>query len=299
MRVFLSRGDTGTVDEATALVLKNIQQAFAETDFVERVGSGLIKITYIADNSASGNSIKDETGNSDSGQGSVSTMGMTMTSLLFVSVSSAALVVFVGSVYLYRRVKRDDQDGAATQLAGSTLNGTYEPSRQPTSPYSEMVSASYRLDRLGEMSILSSTNMSPVYEQDHEDTDTAAGSVVLSEGGYTTDAGCTDGGDSTTLGGSKYSCQSTPMNLGARPFPGAIVGDMDMEEISDSDLDTSGEMSPVKMYVGGKLLVPDGSDQEDESFHADEALLFSPRTDNEGSDVESVNEDFFLPSPSP
>lgn len=300
MRLFLSSKDSAEV--ATALVLETIKNAFSETDFVEKVDSGLISITFIDDAGASSPSaVKDETEdkNSSIGQEGDSALGLTLSSMLFVAVGSAALVVFVGSVYIWRRREpNDDRGGAATRFADSTANGT---SRLPTSPYSEMVSGSYRLDRLGEMSILSNSNMSPVYEQDQEDADTAAGSVagsvVLSDGGYTTDAGCTDGGDSTYLegGSSKYSSQSTPKFLGARPFPGTV--NMDMEEISDSDLDTSGEMSPVKMYVGNKLLVPTGGDLEEESLQADESLLFSPRTEKDASDIESISS--ASPSPSP
>jgi hypothetical protein len=312
MRVFLSKKES--VQQATALVLKHIQESYDDPTFVGRVNSGLVDITFIAtDENGNGSEnapppIQDEdkTGSDQTAQESDSRLALS--SLLFVAVGSAALIVLVGSVYFYRRGRNntEDEDGvhgsSASRFASVNDVATQEPDdkdaadnvNRPASPYSEMVSSSYRLDRLQEMSILSSSNMSPVYEMEGNETDndTVGGgaSIMISEGGYTTDAGGTEEGDSTmfestTVEGSKYSSsQSTPNVLGARPFPGTI-GNFDMEEISDSDLDTSGEMSPVKMYVGNaltntstrnKLLVlPSGQDpMDDENEDNDDTLLF-------------------------
>lgn len=290
MRLFLT--SDGAVEIATTIVLDNILKAYSEPSFVKLVDTGLVKITFIPDGSGSQSSIKGNTANNNGQvQDLNSANGMTLTSLLFVAVGSASIIVFVGSAYLWRRRRQENDDSSASQLAESTLNNNVEMStRRPASPYSEMVSSSYRLDRLGEMSILSSTNMSPVYEQDHEDMETVVGSLVMSVGGYTTDAGCTDGDDTTES--SKYSGHSTPKLMGVRPFPGTIVGDVDMEEVSDSDMDTSGEMTPVKMFYDNNLLLPSGNDQEEgESVDADETLLFSALSDNAGSsyDVESID----------
>jgi hypothetical protein len=307
MRLFLS--DPYSVQVATELVLQNVKAAFQHPDFVNTVGSGLMRIAFVDSSSASSeNSIKEDesagSSNTSIGKDGDSSLGLTLSSVIFVTTGSVALFFLVGSVYLWRRGQASDQDGAATRLASSSsFNGTFDNSRRPTSPYSEMVSGSYRLDRLGEMSILSNGGMSPVYEQDQEDTDTAAGSIVLSEGGYTTDAAGTEGGDSTYFenGSSKFSSsQSEPMYLGARPFPGTV--NMDMEEISDSDLDTSGEMSPVKMYVGNKLLLSSGIDHDEEaSLRDDESLLFSPqvvkRNDRDGGGGGTVMSDMMSMSP--
>lgn len=286
MRVFLSSKDSAQL--ASALIVDNIKTAFLDPTFVSSVGSGLMRIAFIDTNSdISDNPLEDETendGNNGGDNDEVSVLGLSLGNIVFISMGSISLFVLVSSFYVWRRRRSDDQDGAATRLANaSSYNSTTfdNSSRRPTSPYSEMVSGSYRLDRLGEMSIMSNSNMSPVYEQDQEDTDTAAGSIIVSEGGYTTDAGCTEGGDSTcNESESKVSSsQSEPRFLGARPFPGAV--NMDMEEISDSDLDTSGEMSPVKMYIGSSkqqlLLLPSGSDPDEEDSQADESLLFSPQ----------------------
>jgi hypothetical protein len=138
---------------------------------------------------------------------------------------------------------------------------------------------------LGEnMSILSNGNMSPVYEQDHEDSSINTSSVNPSEGGYatTTTGGTIGGGTSSGDSVSQYSklsaCNSTtPKFLGARPLPDAVemaIG----SDVSDSDI--SGEdLSPVKMFAAQRtstLLLPSGAD-EDEN-HADETLLFSTST---------------------
>lgn len=270
------------------LVLQNIQAAYADPGFVDKVNSGLLKVTFLVD--ATGlDKIPIQDSNTDvKPKEQNSSIGLPLSTLLVVAVGSAALVVFVGSFYMWRRRQPGDRENDAARIAGSTSNGTSDDSHRPQSPYSEMVSGSYRLDRLTEMSILSSSNMSPVYELE-EDADTAAaGSIVVSDGGYTTDAGLTDGGDSSSnFDGSKVSSQSTPKFLGARPFPGTV--NMNMEEASDSDLDTSGEMSPVKMFLGEKpqLLLPSGGDHEED--HADDSLLFTPRTENGASDIESID----------
>lgn len=309
MRVFLSNKDS--VQQATALVLKHIQESYDDPTFIDRVNSGIVDITFFStDDGGSGSENapppiedEDETGTDQAARESDSPLGLS--SLLFLAMGSAALVVFVGSVYYYRRGRssNDDEDGvhgsSASRFASvndATPNDkdNTDNVNRPASPYSEMVSSSYRLDRLQEMSILSSSNMSPVYEMEGNDTDndTVVGgaSIMISEGGYTTDAGGTEEGDSTmfestTVEGSKYSSsQSTPNVLGARPFPGAI-GNFDMEEISDSDLDTSGEMSPVKMFVGNELtnnptqnkllVLPSGQDpMDDEDEDNDDTLLF-------------------------
>lgn len=315
MRVFLSNKDSS--QQATALVLKHIQESYDDPTFVDRVNSGIVDITYF-DNGSNGEEsapappIQDEDeadgGNDEAARESDSRSGLS--SILAVAIGSAALVVFVGSVYFYRRRRsnNEDEDGvhgsAASRLANVTVNDAAtqgqddktdpENLNRPASPYSEMVSSSYRFDRLQENSILSGSNMSPVYEMEGNETDndTVAGgnSIMISEGGYTTDAGGTEEGDSTmfdntTVEGSKYSSsqsQATPNVLGARPFPGTVGNFDHMEEVSDSDLDTSGEMSPVKMYVGNmltnnnKLLVlPSGEDLvDDDNEDTDDSLLF-------------------------
>jgi len=285
MRIFLS--DSESVDEATSVVLQNIQTAFQSEGFVETVGSGLMKIDFIPDDgnndeSAAENDTDNEkpvNGNSSNG---------TVTSLMFVAVGSAALVIAVGSVYLWRRRANSEQDGMVTQFAGSSMNQSeslddcdtrYTP--RPSSPLSQMIPGSYRLG--DNTSILSNANMSPVYELEND-----SASVVVSESGYSNEAGLTDGGDSSEAGtaedtygssmlASKYDSSGTPDFLGAKPRPGMHVGDLDMEAPSDSELDTSGEMSPVKMFVLGGGTTSGGMLENMDSPASnleDDALLF-------------------------
>jgi hypothetical protein len=309
MRTFLSNKDSAA--NATALVLDYISKSYTNPSFIQKVGSGLLKINFLvlddSDEGANAPPINDGENPNEGNESKSGESGLTLSAVLMVAIGSAAVVALVGSIYFWRRGRENsDEEGihgsSATRLASLTINDTetFEHDEKeagnnnPPSPYSEMVSNSYRLERLAEMSILSSSNMSPVYELEGPETDTdtvtGAASVMISEGGYTTDAAGTDteadstNFDSTTAGGSKYSSsQSTAHVLGARPLPGT-VGHADIEEVSDSDLDTSGEMSPVKMYVGtslmnnaNKLLVlPTGRDPMDEENddHDESLLLF-------------------------
>lgn len=275
MRLFLS--ETESVDDATAVLLNNIQTAYVDESFVTRVNSGLLKITYLGDgqSDSSNNPITgNQPGAADNGD--LGTLGAPL-SLLFVAVGSAAMIVFVGSIYLWRRGRRnEDDEGVVTQMAGTTaMDGT---TGRPRSPYSEMVASSFA--GLGEsVSILSNGNMSPVYEQEHEDSSINTASVNPSECGYatTTTGGTIGGGQSSSDSISQQSkfSTNTPKFLGARPLPDAV--EMALGDVSDSDL--SGEdLSPVKMFTTRKtstLLLPSGA-EEDEENRADESLLFSP-----------------------
>lgn len=276
MRLFLS--DTNSIGEAKAVVLNNIQVAYQDESFVSRVGTGLLKITYLGDGQSESSETPISEGQPEGTNNTeLGTIGAPL-SLLFIAVGSAAMIVFVGSIYLWRRGRRnEDDEGAVTQMAGTTaMDGQ---SGRARSPYSEMVAGSFV--GLGEnMSILSNGNMSPVYEQEHEDSSINTSSVNPSEGGYatTTTGGTIGGGTSSGDSVSQYSkfsacTTNTPKFLGARPLPDAV--EMALGDVSDSDI--SGEdLSPVKMFATQRtstLLLPSGAD-EDEN-HADESLLFS------------------------
>ena len=288
MRLFLS--DKDKVEEATALFLANVQESYDSPGFESQVGSGLLKITYLGDGNSdtSQNPINANDGAPGLKNPEVGVIDAPLTSLLFVAVGSAALVVFVGSVYLWRRGHQSEEEGAATQMAGNTT--VMESAARPRSPYSEMVASSFR--GLGEsMSILSNGNMSPVYEQDHEDTES---SMNASESGYatTTTGGSimgVDSGDSVSQY-SKFSHNGgdTPNCLGVRPLPDSIG--LGMNEASDSDLSDQ-ELTPVKMFPGqqgsSNLLLPSG-DEENEEERADSSLLFSPSS-SEPEPMEDVS----------
>ena len=290
MRLFLSEQESR--DEATSVVLQNIQTSYESPDFVAKVGTGLMKITFIAEAGQDNNSpINGDNDRSEPSEGE-SGSPANLSSLIIVAVGSAMLVLAVGSVYLWRRRGSEEHiEGMATQFAGdltsnpSNESGDSRYAPRPTSPLSQMIPGSYRLG--DNTSILSSTNnMSPVYELEDD-------SVVVSESGYTDEAGRTDNDDSTagtssaygsTMLNSKYNPQATPEYLGALPRPGMTVGDMDMEAPSDSDLDTSVEtLSPVKMFVvNGEKLLDSHQDVESPASNADDKeLLFENQEDVE------------------
>jgi hypothetical protein len=119
-----------------------------------------------------------------------------LTSLVLVTVGSAALIVFVGSVYYMRRDSGSSTtaDGNATQAAGSSVNDhSYFPSPRPTSPFSEMLPMAYRYNE--NMSILSGgvEGLEMVMENSDGEIpspqNTDASSILVSDSGYTTDAG--------------------------------------------------------------------------------------------------------------
>lgn len=285
------------------MVLQNIETAYESGDFVQRVGSGLMKITYlVGDQNRGENPVEgDDTQDQDTDSGGTSPM----TPLLFVVAGSAALVVVVSSVYMWRRFRGSSQDGMVTQFAGDSLETSKSGTtpRRPSSPdaLSELIPGSYRLG--DNTSILSNSNMSPVYELEDD-------SVVVSESGYSTEAGAADSeSENATYVGlmSKYSTgggsASTPDYLGARPMPGAIVGDLeDMEAPSDSDLDTSGEtLSPVKMFVANNAvnnanMLDNGDVETPSSSSEDDALLFELDEDQE-KEEEKKSEDISSGSP--
>lgn len=289
LRLFLS--DPNSVQEAITAVITTIEEIYSREDFVRRVDTGVRRIEFLhANDLGNQNPVQD----SPEG-GSVGDLNGQFSPMLLVAIGSAALVVFVGSVYIWRRGHRSDADGAATQLAGNSYITGEGSSSRPRSPYSEMVAGSYRLGE--NMSILSNSNMSPVYEQEHEDTESAS---RVSQSNYTdsvagaesdgymterTDSGLESAAETTSFAGSKFSSGSTPKYLGARPLPGA-VGVSDME--SDSELDSSAELSPVKMFVAAPPNLLDTSSQPAEDESADESLLFSPKQDENLEDVPLV-----------
>jgi hypothetical protein len=188
---------------------------------------GLLKSTYlgpaivIPTSFNDGDSIK---GNQPKDQG---TLGVT--SLVLVAVGSAALIVFVGSVYYMRRDNTTSEagiDGNATQAAGSSVNDYSFPFVSPRartpSPFSAMVPNAYQFNEnmsilSGGMSILSGNaeGLEAVLEQSDEEAQSAqsvrspreapspahsyTSSILVSESGYTTEAAEDDDDLDTSL----------------------------------------------------------------------------------------------------
>jgi hypothetical protein len=272
MRLFVL--GEGNIEDAAELVLAHIKKAVEADGFVTSVGSGLMKITFISVETDSSTPVPIEGPTKDEDVGGASgTESRTPLAVTLVAVGSTLLVVLMGSIYYWRRGAAHDQDGAATQAAGSsvhtsTLNSS--SSARPASPFSEMVPGAYKLGE--NMSILSNSHMDPVFE------DGDAESIMVSESGYSTEAGETDAGESTTLSSTvprallyQSDSVSSPDYLGARPRDGAAMGISDSE--LDSSMETSNAGTPNKSF-GDKLLVASGGDDIDESNKADESLFF-------------------------
>jgi hypothetical protein len=179
---------------------------------------GLLKATYLGPPIVIPTSFTEGEGIKNESEGGQETLGVTF--LVLVAVGSAALIVFVGSVYYMRRDSHSefsavDVEGNATRAAGSSFqdDNTFPfivspriPSPRPTSPFSEMLPNAYQFNEnmsilSGGMSIFSGGDegLEAVLERSdeeaqspaHTDTDTDTSSIMVSDAGYTTDAGKT------------------------------------------------------------------------------------------------------------
>lgn len=275
IRLFLSNRDTA--DDAITLATKQIQKAFGKSIFVNRVETGLRKITFIPDeiSEIQDNSISKVSSGREAADDE---NRISPTSSFLVAFASALLAALVGSVYYLRQGKKRDVE-ALQEEDGSSFAPPIQNKVRPTSPFSEMLPGAYRMGDLDKMSMLSNSNMSPVYEDED-----GSSSVVVSESGYTTEAAGTDGGDDSSLTFSKralytpeeekdYMSSSSLDCLGAIPRDGnQFTSDLEM---SDSDFDASSvessQTSPLKTY-STSLLLPQG--HQDESMTAEDILLF-------------------------
>lgn len=256
MRFFLS--DQDAIDQATDYILPIIEDVINSSIFVTNVGSGLIQAKYLGSTTASPVE-GDATGNSRP----LDTGSFGMTSVVLLTVASAALVVFVGSFYYWRRSYGRRPSSAANQAAGSTLNDTTYSSMRPSSPFSEMLPDAYRFNE--NMSILSGQGAMSAIAEDEEMTVSSA--IMMSEAGYSTEAAAdTDSSlASFDVPKSLYThVPESPILLGARKRnPDQIMS------AGESDTDTSdNEASPMRKGAAPALLQPN----PDES--ADDMLLF-------------------------
>jgi hypothetical protein len=181
---------------------------------------GLLKATYLGPPIVIPTSFTEGEGIKNESEGGQETLGVT--SLVLVAVGSAALIVFVGSVYYMRRDSHSEfsameAEGNATRAAGSSFqdDNTFPfivsprvPSPRATSPFSEMLPNAYQFNEnmsilSGGMSIFSAGDegLEAVLERSDEEaqspanTDTDTSSIMVSDAGYTTDAGEDDDTD--------------------------------------------------------------------------------------------------------
>jgi hypothetical protein len=175
---------------------------------------GLLKATYLGPPIVIPTSFTEGEGINNESESGQEPLGLT--SLVLVAVGSAALIVFVGSVYYMRRDSRDsssfsamEAEGNATRAAGSSFQddttfpfivSPREASPRATSPFSEMLPDAYQFNEnmsilSGGMSILSAgvEGLEAVLERSDEEAQSPAhtdtSSIMVSDAGYTTDAG--------------------------------------------------------------------------------------------------------------
>lgn len=306
MRLFLSSRDT--VESAIQLSLDQIKIALKNEEFVLKVETGLKKIDFIS------NADEEEVPVSNiqsSGDVTTAETGLSTTSSALVGLGSALILALAGAVYYIRHARTKDLNGTMMQDTGSSFAQPISPSDpdRPTSPFSEMLPGAYRMGDLDKMSMLSTSNMSPVYEDDD-----GSHSVDVSESGYTTEAAGTYSGEDSSLGHSKRTMYSTPDMygtpdgekgylsagslefLGARPRDGApVMSDLEMSDSeTDAASDVSSQASPLKLYATNSLLLPDGD--QDEPLQNEDILLFE-KPKNEAGTVNDSLVDISLSEP--
>jgi len=167
-RLFVS--DADSIEAAANLAMAEIENIINSQAFVDRVETGLVHADFLE-------ALEDDYGPITGGTPTTISNGgsLGLTSVVLVTVAGAALVVMVGSFYVYRRnYGRTNASSAATQAAGSSLNHSNNNSSfaiahgahngRPTSPYSSMVSDAYQFNE--NMSILSGgqSGMSAILE---------------------------------------------------------------------------------------------------------------------------------------
>lgn len=209
------------------------------------------------------------------------------TSFLLLAVGSAALIVFVGSVYYMRRDSPSSSDGAATQAAGSTVHDLqYDAGDRSASPFSEMLPTAYRYNE--NLSILSGSNGLEAVAEDNSPRDIetppsparteGSSSIILSESGYTTEAADEDESLSFDVPRSLYTkVTESPELLGARKRKESLLLShasilVDPNMSSDSEIDdsmmameddsllwTPTPKSPDAKAAGGMLALEDSS----------------------------------------
>ena len=224
IRIFLS--DPGQNEEAQEMMKQAIEAVVNGPDFVDRVGTGLVKINILEDDTSSlpaenentqGLNPEDDKSlepNNESGFGTVS--------VVILAVGGAALIAFVGTFYYWRHGQ--EGDGNATQMAGQStmVDSDTQP---PPSPFSEMLPRAYKFN--DSISILTGqgdhmspiTERSPVTEQneDSHNSSCETPSVIMSD--FSTDPDTTansfDMGSTSTT--SISAVQNTSLLVGHQP----------------------------------------------------------------------------------
>lgn len=237
MRFFLS--SSGAAQAATDLVNVQLADILNSRKFSRDVGTGLLRSQLLSVEQDA--PTVTEVGERDpSRESDVSVSGQqSVTPTVLMAVAGTALVVFVASVYFWKRSYNRNIPSAATQMAGSSFNDNGDMStRAPSSnsPFSEMLPDAYRFN--GNMSIMSGqgTGMSAIIEDEevtvHSHTSSA---IFMSETGFSEQAAETDTSlMSFDIPKSLYTrVPESPNLLGARKR------NLDQGVVTDSGDDTS------------------------------------------------------------
>jgi hypothetical protein len=268
------------VADAKNLIYPLIRSILNSTDFSRKVGSDLVASRYVGD-SGNGNPVASQGNNNNPTQEQLNAGGLGVTSIVMVAIGSAALIVFVGAIYYWRRSHESDSSDFGGNAANcndgsSTLLSNIPPDmhNRPTSPFTEMIPDSYGFN--SNMSLISGPGMSAIAEDEEAQSDQNS-DIIMSDSGFSTDAQTTDG-SLLELGQSNYTRQfESPSILGARSNPmTSIQLQSEGGEYSDSELSCDEPCTPAKKIslLSSSSAPVSSPSRRDESFEADDAVLF-------------------------
>lgn len=193
MRLFLTGPDVSAqADYLGKSHIKSLMAAEGVDDssisfLAEKVGKGLQFVTYLGPEP-----VVPSSANKGGDGGPFQTQDSSRTSIAVISAASAAFVVIIAGLIYRRRRRQEESD--ATYMAGSTNLRPYDTPgspKRPSSPFSEMLPSAYRYSDNLSMISGNDSGLSAVMEYSGEEDNRSLNSdgILLSEGGYTTDAG--------------------------------------------------------------------------------------------------------------
>lgn len=174
MTLFLEQTVNG--EAAKQDLLFGVRDTMQKSDFPQV--DGIVAVWYLEPELSDVSGIEDDTG-SDSAI-DANRLGISAG----VVVAFAALGVFVFAaltlaVYRFRGNRHSQEDGALTIAAGSDVTGIHSHGSKSTSSFSAMLPQAYRMN--------TQDTMSAILEVDSDSDSRAQSSVIVSDGGYTSD----------------------------------------------------------------------------------------------------------------
>jgi hypothetical protein len=305
MRFFLS--ESTAAQTATDFLGLELADILNSKTFAQEVAAGLLRTRFLSvEEEAPTVTAVGEAPPVRDAAGTISTKDeKSIAPTALIAAAGAAVVVFVGSVYLWKRSHKRNAPSSATQFAGSSCNDATDP--PSSSPFSEMLPDAYQFN--GNMSIMSGqgqgVGMSAILEDEEATIHSHNSSAIfMSETGFSEQAGETDTSlMSFDIPKSLYTrVPESPNLLGARKRNHDQVISADSgEDTSLSDVESSSvldETTPDSPGRHGALPNPGGTitslldvpelvpprpsarpqghvdPSADDSMHADELLLF-------------------------